>query len=143
MQSKEINSSHMHPTVRVEDDRTGSDLETLKRAFLDNLFYVQGKSPEIASMQDYYMALAYTVRDRMLHHWLSSASTYRQQQSRTAVYLSAEFLMGPYLGNNLINLDLYDAVDQAMADLGLSLPEIMAQEQEPGLGNGGLGRLAA
>ncbi len=143
MQSKEINNPRMHPTVRVEDDRTGSDLETLKRAFLDNLFYVQGKSPEIASMQDYYMALAYTVRDRMLHHWLSSASTYRQQQARTAVYLSAEFLMGPYLGNNLINLDLYDAVEQAMADLGLSLAEIMAQEQEPGLGNGGLGRLAA
>ena len=143
MQSKEINSLPVHPTVRVEDDRTGSDLDTLKRAFLDNLFYVQGKSPEIASMQDYYMALAYTVRDRMLHHWLSSASTYRQQGSRTAVYLSAEFLMGPYLGNNLINLELYDAVDQAMADLGLSLPEIMAQEQEPGLGNGGLGRLAA
>ena len=143
MQSKEINKPPVHPTVRVEDDRTGLTSETLKRAFLDNLFYVQGKSPEIASLHDYYMALAYTVRDRMLHHWLSSASTYRENHSRTAVYLSAEFLMGPYLGNNLINLDLYDTVDQAMADLGLSLAEIMAQEQEPGLGNGGLGRLAA
>ncbi len=130
-------------TIHVEDDRTGLTPETLKRAFLDNLFYVQGKSPEIASLQDYYMALAYTVRDRMLHHWLSTGSTYREKQSRTAVYLSAEFLMGPYLGNNLINLGLYDVVDQAMADLGLNLPEIMAQEQEPGLGNGGLGRLAA
>ncbi len=143
MQSKEINTPPVHATVRVEDDRTGLTPETLKRAFLDNLFYVQGKSPEISSLQDYYMALAYTVRDRMLHHWLSSASTYREQKSRTAVYLSAEFLMGPYLGNNLINLGLYDAVDAAMADLGLSLAEIMAQEQEPGLGNGGLGRLAA
>lgn len=143
MQSKEINTPQVHSDVRVEDDRTGLTSDTLKRAFLDNLFYVQGKSPEIASMQDYYMALAYTVRDRMLHHWLSSASTYRTQKSRTAVYLSAEFLMGPYLGNNLINLGLYDVVDEAMADLGLSLPEIMAQEQEPGLGNGGLGRLAA
>ncbi|MEM9148892.1 MAG: glycogen/starch/alpha-glucan phosphorylase [Cyanobacteria bacterium P01_F01_bin.3] len=143
MQSKEINTPPVHPAVRVEDDRTGLTPETLKRAFLDNLFYVQGKSPDIASLQDYYMALAYTVRDRMLHHWLSSASTYRANQSRTAVYLSAEFLMGPYLGNNLINLGLYDAVDEAMADLGLSLAEIMSQEQEPGLGNGGLGRLAA
>ena len=143
MQSKEINTPPVHPAVRVEDDRTGLTPETLKRAFLDNLFYVQGKSPDIASLQDYYMALAYTVRDRMLHHWLSSASTYRAAQSRTAVYLSAEFLMGPYLGNNLINLGLYDAVDEAMADLGLSLAEIMSQEQEPGLGNGGLGRLAA
>ncbi|MEL6777323.1 MAG: glycogen/starch/alpha-glucan phosphorylase [Cyanobacteria bacterium J06597_16] len=143
MQSKEINTASVHPIIRVEDDRTGLTPETLKRAFLDNLFYVQGKSPDIASLQDYYMALAYTVRDRMLHHGLSSASTYREQKSRTAVYLSAEFLMGPYLGNNLINLGLYDVVDEAMASLGLSLAEIMSQEQEPGLGNGGLGRLAA
>ncbi|MEO0805208.1 MAG: glycogen/starch/alpha-glucan phosphorylase [Cyanobacteria bacterium J06643_4] len=141
MQSNEINTPQVYASV--EDDRTGLKPETLKRAFLDNLFYVQGKSPDIASLQDYYMALAYTVRDRMLHHWLSSASKYRADKSRTAVYLSAEFLMGPYLGNNLINLGLYDAVDEAMADLGLSLAEIMSQEQEPGLGNGGLGRLAA
>ncbi len=144
MQSKEINAVPLHTTPgEMADDRTGLTPEILKRAFLDNLFYVQGKSPEIASLQDYYMALAYTVRDRMLHHWLSSAHTYREQKSRTAVYLSAEFLMGPYLGNNLINLGLYGIVEKAMADLGLSLSEIMAQEQEPGLGNGGLGRLAA
>ncbi|PZO56110.1 MAG: glycogen phosphorylase [Phormidesmis priestleyi] len=143
MQSKEISAPPVHTTVRVDDDRTGLTAETLKRAFLDNLFYVQGKSPEIATLQDYYMALAFTVRDRMLHHWLSTASTYRENRSRTAVYLSAEFLMGPYLGNNLINLGLYDVVDEAMAGLGLSLAEIMEQEQEPGLGNGGLGRLAA
>ncbi|NJM98522.1 MAG: glycogen/starch/alpha-glucan phosphorylase [Phormidesmis sp. RL_2_1] len=142
MQAKELNTAPMHPSM-VQDDRTGLTPETLKRAFLDNLFYVQGKSPEIASMQDYYMALAYTIRDRMLHHWLSSASEYRKQKSRTAVYLSAEFLMGPYLGNNLINLGLYEVIDEAMASLGLSLEEIMAEEQEPGLGNGGLGRLAA
>ncbi len=143
MQSKEISASPGHITVRVEDDRTGLTPETLKRAFLDNLFYVQGKSPEIATLNDYYMALAFTVRDRMLHHWLSTGSTYRENRSRTAVYLSAEFLMGPYLGNNLINLGLYEVVDEAMAGLGLSLAEIMDQEQEPGLGNGGLGRLAA
>jgi glycogen phosphorylase len=137
------NAVPVSTTVHVEDDRTGLTPETLKRAFLDNLFYVQGKSPEIATLQDYYMALAYTVRDRMLHHWLNTASTYRENRSRTAVYLSAEFLMGPYLGNNLINLGLYDIMDESMASLGLSLAEIMAQEQEPGLGNGGLGRLAA
>ncbi len=143
MQSKELDTMPLHPSCPTEDDRTGLTPDILKRAFLDNLFYVQGKSPEIATLQDYYMALAYTVRDRMLHHWLSTASTYRKQQARTAVYLSAEFLMGPYLGNNLINLGLYEVVESAMADLGLSLSEIMAQEQEPGLGNGGLGRLAA
>ena len=94
MPSTEINAVPLHSENTVENDRTGLTPEALKRGFLDNLFYVQGKSPELSSMHDYYMALAYTVRDRMLHHWLSSASTYRANQSRTAVYLSAEFLMG-------------------------------------------------
>ena len=99
MQSKDINAVPLHSDpLQSEDDRTGLTPEILKRAFLDNLFYVQGKSPEISTLQDYYMALAYTVRDRMLHHWLSSASTYRAQQSRTAVYLSAEFFDGPLPG---------------------------------------------
>jgi len=131
------------PTVQVEDDRTGLSIETLKRAFLDQLFYLQGKFPEIATKNDYYMALAYVVRDRLLQRWLSTAHTYAQQQARTVCYLSAEFLMGPHLGNNLINLGIYDQVKQAIEELGLSLDDLLNQEEEPGLGNGGLGRLAA
>jgi starch phosphorylase len=131
------------PTVRVEDDRTGLDIETLKRAFLDNLFYIQGKFPAIATQNDYYMALAYTVRDRLFRRWLNTAETYAKVGARTVCYLSAEFLMGPHLGNNLINLDIFDTVKQAMAELGLDLDDLMEQEEEPGLGNGGLGRLAA
>ncbi|MBF2028262.1 MAG: glycogen/starch/alpha-glucan phosphorylase [Oscillatoriales cyanobacterium C42_A2020_001] len=131
------------PTVRVEDDRTGLDIETLKRAFLDNLFYIQGKFPAIASKNDYYMALAYTVRDRLFRRWLNTVETYSNQTARTVCYLSAEFLMGPHLGNNLINLGIYDRVKQAMEELGLNLNELLEQEEEPGLGNGGLGRLAA
>jgi len=131
------------PTVRVEDDRTGLNIETLKRAFLDNLFYIQGKFPAIASKQDYYMALAYTVRDRLLRRWLNTAEAYGNQGSRTVCYLSAEFLIGPQLGNNLINLGILETVEQAMAELGLDLKELLEQEEEPGLGNGGLGRLAA
>jgi starch phosphorylase len=131
------------PAIRVEDDRTGLGLETLKRAFLDNLFYVQGKFPALASQNDYYMALAYTVRDRLLQHWNSSASAYTRLGSRTVCYLSAEFLMGPHLGNNLINLGIYHEVKQAIEELGLSFDELVELEEEPGLGNGGLGRLAA
>jgi len=131
------------PTVRIEDDRTGLSIETLKRGFLDNLFYIQGKFPGIATKNDYYMALAYTVRDRLLQRWLSTAHTYAQHKARTACYLSAEFLMGPHLGNNLINLGIFDQVKQAIEELGLDLDELMDQEEEPGLGNGGLGRLAA
>jgi starch phosphorylase len=131
------------PTVRVEDDRTGLSTETLKRGFLDNLFYIQGKFPGIATKNDYYMALAYTVRDRLFQRWLSTAQTYAQQSARTVCYLSAEFLMGPHLGNNLINLGIFDQVKQAVEELGLNLSELMECEEEPGLGNGGLGRLAA
>ena len=127
----------------IEDDRTGLDVETLRRAFLDNLFYVQGKFPRLASKNDYYMALAYTVRDRLLQRWLSSASTYTDQSSRTVCYLSAEFLMGPHLGNNLINLGLEKPLREAMEALCIDIDELLATEEEPGLGNGGLGRLAA
>lgn len=129
--------------IQIEDDRTGLSVETLKRAFLDNLFYIQGKFPALASIKDYYMALAYTVRDRLLQRWIHSASAYTQNGARTVCYLSAEFLMGPHLGNNLINLGIYEQVEKAIAGLGLNLDELLAQEEEPGLGNGGLGRLAA
>jgi starch phosphorylase len=120
----------------IEDDRTGLSVETLKRAFLDNLFYIQGKFPALASKNDYYMALAYTVRDRMLQRWVSTAAAYTDQASRTVCYLSAEFLMGPHLGNNLMNLGLYDQFKEAMDSLCIDLDELLAIEEEPGLGNG-------
>jgi len=131
------------PELAPVDYRTALSKEALKNAFLDNLFYVQGKFPALATQTDYYMALAYTVRDRMLQRWISTAAAYTKQGSRTVCYLSAEFLMGPHLGNNLINLGIYDQVKQAIAELGLNFDELLAQEDEPGLGNGGLGRLAA
>ncbi len=133
----------MQPQVRVQEDPTSASKEAFKRAFLDNLFYIQGKFPALATKLDYYQALAYAVRDRMLQRWISTAAAYTTQGSRTVAYLSAEFLMGPHLGNNLLNLGIYDEVRQAIAELGLDFDELLAQEDEPGLGNGGLGRLAA
>jgi glycogen phosphorylase len=129
--------------IRTEENRTGSTIESLKRAFLENLYYVQGKPSSLATRNDYYMALAYTVRDRILQCWNSTATTYTENQSRTVCYLSAEFLLGPHLGNNLINLGLYDNMAQAVTELGLDFKELLDHEEEPGLGNGGLGRLAA
>ncbi len=128
---------------KTEDDRTALTEEALKNSFLDDLFYVQGKFPALATKNDYYMALAYAVRDRMLQRWISTASAYTKQGSRTVAYLSAEFLMGPHLGNNLINLGIFDRVKHCMTELGLNFEELLQQEEEPGLGNGGLGRLAA
>jgi glycogen phosphorylase len=128
----------------VEDDRTGLSVETLRRALADNLFYVQGKFREIATKNDLYMALAYTVRDRLLRRWINTTETYaKQKQSKVVCYLSAEFLLGPRLDNSLINLGIYDRVRQAVEESGLDLNELLEQEPEPGLGNGGLGRLAA
>ncbi|MBE9196576.1 glycogen/starch/alpha-glucan phosphorylase [Synechocystis sp. LEGE 06083] len=131
------------PTIKIEDDRTGMSVATLKRAFLDNLFYLQGIDRSQATLYDYYVALAYTIRDRLLHRFIKTVATYKQDKVKVVCYLSAEFLMGRHLGNNLINLGLYEKVDQVMKEFDLDLNEIIEQEPDPGLGNGGLGRLAA
>jgi starch phosphorylase len=127
----------------TEDIRTGLSSEAIQRAFCDNLFFLLGRFPKVATPHDRFMALAYTVRDRLLQHWIRTAETYFERRSRTVCYLSAEYLLGPQLGSNLINLGIYDTVEQAMNSLGLDLDEILDEEAEPGLGNGGLGRLAA
>ena len=125
-----------------ESIRTGTSPETLAQALLDNLYYVQGRPPELATRNDWYMALAYTVRDRLLHNWVQTLKTIRQDV-KVVSYLSAEFLLGPQLGNNLINLGIWEQVREAVSLHGLKLEELLEQEGEPGLGNGGLGRLAA
>jgi hypothetical protein len=123
--------------------RTGLRVEDLAQSFLDNLFFVQGRAIERATPNDLYMALAHTVRDRLVERWIQTVKNYRAQDVRVVCYLSAEFLTGPHLANNLINLGIYDQTEQAMQQLGLDLNVLIEQEEEPGLGNGGLGRLAA
>jgi len=135
--------TELESTGAQPDDRVALSKEAFKHAFLDNLFYVQGKTPALATRHDYYMALAYTVRDRLLHRWVSTAAAYTEQGSRTVAYFSAEFLMGPHLGNNLVNLGIREEVRQAVTELGFDFEQLLACEDEPGLGNGGLGRLAA
>ncbi len=126
-----------------EHTRTGRSVEALKRAFTDNLFYVTGLPLAKASPQDHCRVLAYTIRDRLLERFIASGQNYKRSGAKTVCYLSAEFLLGPHLGNNILNLDLWNNVEQAMNELGLDLNAILEQEHEPGLGNGGLGRLAA
>jgi starch phosphorylase len=118
-------------------------VEAVKKEFTDALFTSLGRFPESATRNDLYLALAIAVRREVLRRSVATSETYYRKASRTVAYLSAEFLLGPHLANNLLNLGLEAEARQAMTELGHDLDRILAQEEEPGLGNGGLGRLAA
>ncbi|WP_027184380.1 glycogen/starch/alpha-glucan phosphorylase [Desulfovibrio inopinatus] len=129
---------------RCNDVRLGTHPEEIKQAVLDNLYYNLAQHPVIAQPRDWFMAVAYTVRDHMLGKWMKTLDRIVDGENRRIVaYLSAEFLIGPQLGANLLDLDLLEPMRHALALLGQDLDEIIMQENEPGLGNGGLGRLAA
>lgn len=117
--------------------------EQLKQALFNNLYCEQGKDEQFANAHDYYMALAYSVRNDLMKKRIRTAKTYAQSKAKAVYYLSAEFLMGRHLGNGLINLGLHETMRHTLADMGLDLDELLEREAEPGLGNGGLGRLAA
>ena len=137
-------STNRNETVaRARAAEVSVNREALERAFLHKLFSIQGKFAELATPNDYYMALAFTVRDLMLRRWVNTAAAYTRQRVRTVCYLSAEYLLGPQLGSNLVSLGIYEDVRAMVNGLGLDFDGLLAQEPEPGLGNGGLGRLAA
>jgi glycogen phosphorylase len=123
--------------------RIARSVEAIRRSFVDNLFYVTVRTFDNATNLDYYTALAYTIRDRLLVRLIATDEHYKRQNSKMVAYMSAEYLLGPHLENNLHNLGLLENVRQAMKELGLDLETILEAEEEPGLGNGGLGRLAA
>ncbi|MGB7291290.1 MAG: glycogen/starch/alpha-glucan phosphorylase [Thermodesulfobacteriota bacterium] len=128
-----------------ENIRTGLGAAAIAEALIDNLHYLQAKLPQHATRNDWYMALVYTVRDRMLDRYIKTleAITGADTSAKVVAYLSAEFLTGPHLGNSLINLGIWQATEEAVSKVGQSLFDLLEQEEEPGLGNGGLGRLAA
>jgi starch phosphorylase len=125
--------------------RTGLEADAIVTALIDNLHCLQGKLPRHATRNDWYMALAYTVRDRMMHRYIGTVESIAKTNTdaKVVAYLSAEFLTGPHLGNGLINLGIWQAVEEALSRVGQDLSSLLEQEEEPGLGNGGLGRLAA
>jgi starch phosphorylase len=114
-----------------------------KRAVMDHLLYTCAKELRHASTADFYQALSHTVRDRLVHRWLATQRTYEERDVKRAYYLSSEFLTGRSLGLCLLNMDLYESAEAMAAERGLDLGHILDQEGDPGLGNGGLGRLAA
>ena len=123
--------------------RAGLTADDIRRDIIDNLFYLQAKFPAIATRNDWYLATAYTVRDRLHDRWVKSAHQYYERKVRTVCYLSAEFLIGPQLEMNLIRLSCREGFEEALRHLGLDLKDLIEFEEEPGLGTGGLGRLAA
>ena len=113
---------------------------SLYNGISERLFYTLGKRSESASSHDIYMALCYAVRDQMMSYHLAPPVCNNEKE---IAYLSAEFLIGPQLGNNLLNLGLEKEARDAVAEYDLTLEQVLDQSEEPGLGNGGLGRLAA
>ncbi|CAG1010505.1 hypothetical protein BURK2_04047 [Burkholderiales bacterium] len=106
------------PGGEREGIRRGMGIVPLKQAILDHLHFTLARHIGLATRNDWYMAVAYTVRDRMLDDWLSSLHHLSDRTIRIVSYLSAEFLMGPHLGNNLVNLGIMGPVRQALAELG-------------------------
>jgi starch phosphorylase len=124
----------------------GQSPDEMQKAILNHLHYTQAKPLPFTTRDDWYMATAHAVRDQMVNNWMTSfyqLMRFAKEKIKVVSYLSSEFLLGPHLGNNLVNLGLTEPVRAALAALGQNLEDILLQEVEPGLGNGGLGRLAA
>jgi glycogen phosphorylase len=136
-------SAGPRPSDLTEHSRTGMGAAALQRAITDHLRYSIGRPAAALRPEHYYRALALAVRDRMQDRRVASTQTSLDLGRKVTCYLSAEFLMGPQLGNNLLNLGIERAAKTALAAMGQNLDTVLACEEEPGLGNGGLGRLAA
>ena len=132
------------PASYGDAQRTGLTADQLRDGVTEHLFFTLGRSRATATPHDLYMALSHAVRDRLISRHLASKDTLRHQRPKAVAYLSAEFLIGPQLGNNLLLLGIRDEAEEAMRHFGMAtLEQLLAIEEEPGLGNGGLGRLAA
>ncbi|HVM33031.1 MAG TPA: glycogen/starch/alpha-glucan phosphorylase [bacterium] len=125
------------------DYHKGTRVEDFVLSFQNNLKYRLIKEPATATDYDRYLSLAYGVRDRLVENWVATQDAYRTQKVKRVYYLSLEFLIGRTLGNSIVNLQVDDKVARAMETLGYDLEELREVEIDAGLGNGGLGRLAA
>ena len=119
------------------------DKEGFKKEVITNVKTLFRKPIEEATPQQVFQAVSYAVKDDIIDRWIATHKEYEKKNVKTVYYLSMEFLMGRALGNNLINLIYYDAVKEALDELGFDLNFIEDQEPDAALGNGGLGRLAA
>ncbi|KAL5008739.1 hypothetical protein ScPMuIL_014320 [Solemya velum] len=119
------------------------DVSNLKKAFNRHLHYTLVKDRNVSTQRDYYFALAHTVRDHLVGRWIRTQQHYYEKDPKRVYYLSLEFYMGRTLTNTMVNLGIQSSCDEAMYQLGLDIEELEELEEDAGLGNGGLGRLAA
>ena len=124
-------------------NRPSLDVEDIKKAIVYKLIFLIGRSPKEASQRDWLNATLYAVRDLVTEGWITTARQSRAEETRRVYYLSMEFLIGRTLSNAMIAEGVYDVAEKALAELNVDLEEIIEKEVDPGLGNGGLGRLAA
>jgi starch phosphorylase len=129
--------------VAAPPSRVGMDPAALRGGVVDHVRFSRGKNPETATALDRFSALALAVRDRLAQRWVQTSRAYYQQDAKRAYYLSAEYLLGRALGNNLLNMGLLEPAQEACRELGFNLEDLIEMEPDAGLGNGGLGRLAA
>ncbi|WP_425561176.1 glycogen/starch/alpha-glucan phosphorylase [Microbacterium sediminicola] len=132
-----------HPLALAPVVSPPSSVDGFVKQFLTNLNFDQGVSLSESDANDQYLALAGTVRDYLMARWLEDQARQNEQQSKTVCYLSAEYLLGRQLDNNLLAARLTDIATDALAQCGIDINDLRELEVEPGLGNGGLGRLAA
>lgn len=123
--------------------RQGKDSDSIRWGYAEHLRYTLGVDRYTAHLNDKYTALAHTIRDRIINQWIHTQQTHHNESVKRVYYLSLEFLMGRALGNNIINMNMESQVLDALGSLGISLEELREAEVDAGLGNGGLGRLAA
>ena len=121
----------------------GNDAESFRKAFTDHIHHTLARNSATVTDHEKFLAVAYAVRDRLVDRWIKTQETYYQKDVKRVYYLSLEFLIGRTLGNSVLNLDVESAVTEALDELGMTLEELREQEVDAGLGNGGLGRLAA
>ena len=124
-------------------NRPSVDVEGVKKAIVYKLIFLIGRSPKEASQRDWLNATLHAVRDLVTEGWITTARQSRAEETRRVYYLSMEFLIGRTLSNAMIAEGVYDVAQKALAELNVDLEEIIEKEVDPGLGNGGLGRLAA
>ncbi|MBK7858270.1 MAG: glycogen/starch/alpha-glucan phosphorylase [Archangiaceae bacterium] len=141
--SKPQNPAPASNGAAAPEAREGLRPAELRKSFVEHVEYSRGTSYDLATAYDKFQALAYTVRDRLARTWVATQRRYNAANAKRAYYLSAEYLLGRAMGNNLINLGLYDAANEALREVGVDLSALLEMEPDAGLGNGGLGRLAA